>query len=113
MQILTLDLPSISGYIWEEVLNLDIVSKRCHFLATLELYVRHFRTSNIKKTKCSPVPKLRAELSSPREARAFHELRRYHTRPLRFNWGPKNVHFGKTHFRDPNINVKIFFVENL
>ena len=23
---------------------------------------------------------------------------------LRFNWGPENVHFGKTHFRDPNID---------
>ena len=40
---------------------------------------------------------------------AFHELRRYHTRPIRLNWGPKNVHFGKTQFRDPNINVKILF----
>ena len=38
----------------------------------------------------------------------FHELRRYHTRPLRLNWGPENVHFGETHFRDPNISVKIF-----
>ena len=26
-------------------------------------------------------------------APAFHKLRRYHTRPLRLNWGPKNVHF--------------------
>ena len=52
-------------------------------------------------------------LSSPREA--FSELRRYHTRPLRLNSGPKNVYFGKTHFRDPNINVRIFilFFENL
>ena len=47
-------------------------------------------------------------LSSPREARAFHELRRYHTRPLRLNWGPENVHFRKTQFWDPNINVRIF-----
>ena len=46
-------------------------------------------------------------LSSPREARAFHELRRYHTRPLRLNWGPKNVHFRKTQLWDPNINVRI------
>ena len=48
------------------------------------------------------------QLSSPREAQAFHKLRRYHTRPPRLNWGPKNVHFGKTRFWDPNINVKIF-----
>ena len=47
-------------------------------------------------------------LSSPRGARNFHELRRYHTRPLRLNWGPENVHFGKTHFWDPNINLRIF-----
>ena len=47
-------------------------------------------------------------LSSPREARACHELRRYHTRPLRLNWGPENVHIGKTQFRDPNINARIF-----
>ena len=51
-------------------------------------------------------------LSSPRGARAFHELRRYHTRPSRFNWGPKNVHFGKTHFRDPNSNAEIFCFTN-
>ena len=56
----------------------------------------------------------RSSLTSPRGARAFHELRRYHTRPLRLNWGPGNVHFGKTHFWDPNINVRIlFFLENL
>merc|ERR1712127_1057863 len=48
------------------------------------------------------------KLLSPREARAFHELRRYHTRSLRLNWGPENVHFRKTQFWDPNINVKIF-----
>ena len=48
------------------------------------------------------------DLSSPREARSFHELRRYHTRPLRLNWGPKDVHFGKRHFWDLNINVRIF-----
>ena len=47
-------------------------------------------------------------LSSPCGARAFHELRRYHARPLRLNWGPENVYFGKTHFRDPNNKVKIF-----
>ena len=32
-------------------------------------------------------------------ARAFHELRR---------WGPENVHFRKSRFWDPNINVRIF-----
>ena len=42
------------------------------------------------------------------QARANYELRRYHTRPLRINWGPENVHYGKTHFWDPNINVRIF-----
>ena len=40
--------------------------------------------------------------------RAFHELRRYLTRPLRLNLGPKNVHFGKTHFWDPTINARVF-----
>ena len=49
-------------------------------------------------------------LSRPRGAWAFDKLRRFHTRPLRFNWGPKNVHFGKTHFRDPNIDASIFRV---
>ena len=29
------------------------------------------------------------------------------TRPLRLNWGPEIVHFGKTHLWDPNINVRI------
>ena len=38
----------------------------------------------------------------------FCELRRYHTRPLRLNWGSENVHFGKTYFRDQNINARIF-----
>ena len=32
-------------------------------------------------------------LSSTREARAFHKLRRYYTRPLRLDWGPKNGRF--------------------
>ena len=47
--------------------------------------------------------------SSPHEARAFKELRRYHTRPSQFNWGPKNVDFGETPFSDLNIDAKIFF----
>ena len=47
-------------------------------------------------------------LSSPREARAFHELRRYHTRPLQLNWRPENVHFVKRHFWDLNINIRSF-----
>ena len=34
------------------------------------------------------------------EARAFNEFKRYHNRPSWFNSGPKNVHFGITHFRD-------------
>ena len=37
---------------------------------------------------------------------AFHELRRYHTRPLQLNWGPENVHFRKTLIWDTNINVR-------
>ena len=41
------------------------------------------------------------------EARAFDELRRYHTRPSQFNWGPRNVNFGKTHFKDPHNNDRI------
>ena len=50
-------------------------------------------------------------LSRPHGAWAFHELRRYHNRPLRLNWGPENVHFGKRHFWDLNINVRIFKFE--
>ena len=46
----------------------------------------------------------------PRRAWSFDELRRYHIRPSRFNWGPENVHFGKTHFRDLNINGRVFVV---
>ena len=38
-----------------------------------------------------------------------NKLKRYHTRALRVNWGPKNVHFGKTQFSDLNINARIFF----
>ena len=49
-------------------------------------------------------------LSSRREAWAFNELGRYHTRPSQFNWGPENGYFGKTHFRDPNINARIFWL---
>ena len=37
-------------------------------------------------------------LSSPRVACAFDE----------FNWGPENVDFGKTLFRDLNINARVF-----
>ena len=63
---------------------------------------------------CLVLPQKRKEilvkniLSSPRGPWAFDELRRYHTRPLRLNWGPKNVHFGKTHFRDPDIDARVF-----
>ena len=49
-------------------------------------------------------------LSSPR---AFDELGRYHSRHLRLNWGPENVHFGKTQFLDLNFNAWILiFLEN-
>ena len=34
-------------------------------------------------------------LSSPRGAWAFDELRRYHSRPSQFNWGPKMYILGK------------------
>ena len=37
----------------------------------------------------------------------FHELRRYHTRPLQLNCGPVNVHFGKKPFWDLIINVRV------
>ena len=53
--------------------------------------------------------KICMSLSSPRGAWAFDEIRRYHTRPLRLNWGPENVHFGKTQFWDPNIHARFFF----
>ena len=46
-------------------------------------------------------PIFKMSLSSPHGAWAFDELLRYHTRPLRFNWGHGNVHFGKMHFREP------------
>ena len=36
------------------------------------------------------------------------KLRKYHARPSQFNLGLENVHFGKTHFRDPNIDARIF-----
>ena len=48
-------------------------------------------------------------LSSPNEARTFDELRKYQTRTHQFKWGHENVHFGKMHFRNPNINIRIFF----
>ena len=47
-------------------------------------------------------------LSNPHGAWAFDEIRRYHTRPLQFNWCPENVQFGKMHFRDPNIDARVF-----
>ena len=49
-----------------------------------------------------------ALVGRPRRAWAFDELRRYHTRPLRFYWGPENVHFWKAHFKDQNIDARIF-----
>ena len=43
-----------------------------------------------------------------RGARAFDELRRYQS----IQMGPKNVHFGETHFKDrnkePNTDFQIF-----
>ena len=43
-------------------------------------------------------------------AAAFHELRRYHTRPLRLSWSPENVHFGKRQFLDLYFNAWILFI---
>ena len=56
----------------------------------------------------SSKPEARPPAGHPRRAWAFEELRRYHPRPSRFNWGPENVHFGKTHSRDLNINTRFF-----
>ena len=42
-------------------------------------------------------------------ARALNKLGRYHTRPSQFNWGPENLHFGKTHFKD---QAQLFYVLN-
>ena len=33
--------------------------------------------------------------------------------PLQHNWGPENVHCGKTHLRDPNIDTMICLCGNL
>ena len=49
-------------------------------------------------------------LSSPREAWAFYELKRYHTRPLRLNWGPENVHFKGPKYQCYNF---YFFLTNI
>ena len=56
-------------------------------------------------------------LSNPREARApagragraraFDELRRYHTRSLRLNWGSENVHFGKSKNRKKSKSIGV------
>ena len=38
---------------------------------------------------------------------AFDKIRKYQHRISQLNWGPKIVHFGKTHFKEPNINAQI------
>ena len=55
--------------------------------------------------KCYGLLLISVLLSSPHEAQAFDEIRRYHTRPLRTNWGPENVHFGKMQFLDLSFNA--------
>ena len=67
------------------------------------LFVDNMATNNANLT----LNVIENNLSSPRGAWAFDESRRYHTRPSRFNWGPENVHFGKTLFRDLNIDARI------
>ena len=52
-------------------------------------------------------------LSSPRGAWAFDELRTFHTRPSQFNWGPKNLHFGRRHFMDLYSTAQFKKKENL
>ena len=48
------------------------------------------------------------EYYEAREAWAFNELRRYHTiQAQSIQLGLENVHFGKTHFRDLNIDARI------
>ena len=74
---------------------------------TLRNYVLHSKPNTHCELVVILLSLLIFVLSSPREARAFHKLSRYHTRPLRLNCGPKNVHFRKTQFWDPNINDRI------
>ena len=77
-------------------------------------YVRIFQISYFLKLILTPKnlgPKPSLQTLRPKvacEARAFNELRIYHTNPSRFNWGLENVQFRKTHFKDLEIVGKIF-----
>ena len=44
----------------------------------------------------------------PIKATALTEVWRYRTRPSQFNWGPKNVHVGKMHFRTQILTLGFF-----
>ena len=79
----------------------------CIFKYALKVIFVHLFKSFTEFILSSP-RKVQAPTGQPSADRAFNELRRYYTRPSPFNWGPKNVHFGKTHFRDLNINARIF-----
>ena len=67
-----------------------------------------YELKGVWPTETPSVPDIyyQARAGRRRGAWAFHELRIYHTRPLRLNWGPKKLHFDKTQFWDPNINVR-------
>ena len=43
----------------------------------------------------------------PAQSAGFSRIKKIPYQPLRLNWGPENVHFGKKHLRDPNINARI------
>ena len=88
-----------------EVVCNQLTLKEHNFYSSLELDTE---LETELDTKLSKPRKAWALEGHPSEAPALTKLRRYHTRPNRFNWGPENVHFGKTYFRDPNIATRIF-----
>ena len=81
-------------------------SSSCEFILALHYFVLFGKNQYYFMTVFAFLSHV--DLSSPRGAWAFDELRRYHTRPLRINWGPENVNFRKTYFREPNMDAKIF-----
>ena len=68
-----------------------------------------YKTDRYLFLRPSKLSSLRARAGRPSKAGALNK-RRYHTKTSQFNCCPENVQFEKTHFRDQNIDVRIFLL---
>ena len=78
-----------------------------YVFANLKNEIRNHKYNSFDHILTLLIYQVRVPEGRPSKSRAFNESRRYHTRIIRLNWGPKNVHSWNTHFRDSNDDARI------